>query len=106
MFNSSIIWFDKALYSFIEITESNEPSANPTSAVEPDGTVHVAWQDWTDYEGSGEDYDIFYKYRIEEENIPLIPILVFEDIKGGLAGISVVLKIKHGSKILLNYFRV
>ena len=30
-------------------------------AVDSIPNVHVAWQDWTDYSGSGADFDIFYK---------------------------------------------
>lgn len=43
-------------------TESTIDSDNPSIAVESDGTVHVAWDDLTDYSGSGADFDIFYKY--------------------------------------------
>lgn len=82
------------LWSITEVvsTESTEPSSNPSSAVESDGTVHVTWDDYTDYGGSDDDGDIFYKYGIAEQPIPSIPILIFENIKGGLVGISVVLR--------------
>ncbi|MFX0135528.1 MAG: hypothetical protein ACFFDN_17925 [Candidatus Hodarchaeota archaeon] len=42
-------------------TESNESSCHPTIAVDGLGNVHVAWEDLTNYGGSGTDYDIFYK---------------------------------------------
>jgi len=42
-------------------TESTDDSYNPILAVDPDGKVHIAWQDETDYYGAGTDSDIFYK---------------------------------------------
>ena len=42
-------------------TESTNNSWNPSLGVDLNGTVHIAWQDWTDYGGSGNDTDIFYK---------------------------------------------
>jgi hypothetical protein len=42
-------------------TESGLDSEFASVAVSPDGKVHVAWQDWTDYDGAGADWDIFYK---------------------------------------------
>jgi len=44
-------------------TESTDTSWWPSLMVDGDGTVHVAWKDWTDYGGSGSDHDIFYKYK-------------------------------------------
>ncbi len=44
-------------------TESTCSSFHPTMAVDNAGQVHIAWYDWTDYNGAGTDYDIFYKYR-------------------------------------------
>jgi len=44
-------------------TESASDSDNPSIAVENGGTVHVAWDDMTDYSGSGTDFDIFYKHK-------------------------------------------
>ncbi len=43
-------------------TESTGDSGNPAMAVDSLGNVHVAWSDGTDYNGSGTDWDIFYKY--------------------------------------------
>ncbi len=43
-------------------TESISGSENPSLAVDSAGDVHVAWQDETDYAGSGIDIDIFYKF--------------------------------------------
>ena len=42
-------------------TESTSSSIDPTIAVDGAGNVHVAWEDITNYDGSGEDIDIFYK---------------------------------------------
>ena len=44
-------------------TESTDNSWWPSLFVDVDDTVHVTWQDWTDYGGSGSDRDIFYKCR-------------------------------------------
>ena len=41
--------------------ESNDNSYPPCLAVGPHGTLHVAWADKMDYDGAGEDNDIFYK---------------------------------------------
>jgi hypothetical protein len=42
-------------------TESNDTSSDPSMAVDGAGNIHVVWADWTDYNGSGTDRDIFYK---------------------------------------------
>ncbi len=42
-------------------TESTDNSWFPTIAVDGSGNVHIAWDDYTDYGGSGADYEIFYK---------------------------------------------
>ena len=44
-------------------TESTWNSQSPTLALDGAGNVHVAWFDYTNYGGSGDDRDIFYKYR-------------------------------------------
>jgi hypothetical protein len=44
-----------------ESTESPESSWGPSLGVGPDGTVHIAWSDRTDYNGAGTDNDIFYR---------------------------------------------
>ncbi len=51
-------------------TESTSSSVNPSLAINSDGTVHVAWSDWTDYAGAGTDYDVFYKYFGEPPIVP------------------------------------
>ena len=43
-------------------TESTDDSNNPAIAVDSQNNVHVVWHDFTDYDGSGTDTDIFYKY--------------------------------------------
>ncbi|MCG3256617.1 MAG: hypothetical protein KAU62_11045 [Candidatus Heimdallarchaeota archaeon] len=42
-------------------TESVADSYDPSIAVDSTGNVHIAWEDLTDYAGSGTDRDIFYK---------------------------------------------
>ena len=42
-------------------TESTGDSYDPTIAVDDTGSVHIAWNDATNYGGSGTDRDIFYK---------------------------------------------
>ena len=42
-------------------TESTDHSYRPSIAVDNDGNVHITWRDYTNYAGSGTDYDIFYK---------------------------------------------
>jgi len=46
-------------------TESTDGSDYPSLAVDPDGNIHVAWYEDTDYGGSGADRDIFYKAKID-----------------------------------------
>jgi hypothetical protein len=56
-------WSSDTGWSATEVvsTESTSSSHSPSLAVSSDGTVHIAWEDWTDYDGSGADSDIFYK---------------------------------------------
>jgi hypothetical protein len=49
-------------------TESTGNSLIPCSAVDNNGTIHVAWVDNTDYMGSGADHDIFYKKKPQYGN--------------------------------------
>ena len=42
-------------------TESTANSYYPSLAVDSSGNVHVAWQDATNYDSAGNDWDIFYK---------------------------------------------
>ncbi len=44
-------------------TESTNDSFSPCLALDTDGTVHVAWEDYTDYNGAGMDGDVFYKQK-------------------------------------------
>jgi len=55
---STMIWTTSEVVS----TESTGGSACPTIAVDGSGNVHIAWQDSTNYSGSGTDRDIFYKH--------------------------------------------
>jgi hypothetical protein len=56
-------WSSDTGWSATEVvsSESTSSSHSPSLAVSSDGTVHIAWEDWTDYGGSGTDSDIFYK---------------------------------------------
>ncbi|MBN2152280.1 MAG: hypothetical protein JW839_12590, partial [Candidatus Lokiarchaeota archaeon] len=40
---------------------SDDDSLNPSMAMDSDGNIHVAWEDYSDYSGSGTDRDIFYR---------------------------------------------
>ncbi len=44
-------------------TESTEDSWLPSISIDSDDTIHVTWEDWTDLEGAGNDWDIFYKCK-------------------------------------------
>ena len=56
---SALAWGTTELVS----TESVNTSYSPSLAIDGLGNIHVAWNDNTDYEGAGTDYDIFYKRR-------------------------------------------
>jgi hypothetical protein len=49
-------------------TESTMKSYRPSLAVASDGTLHVVWDDETDYDGSGSDADIFYKTELSGQH--------------------------------------
>ncbi|GAH33309.1 unnamed protein product, partial [marine sediment metagenome] len=42
-------------------TESIGVSYDPSLAIDTVGNIHIAWQDYSDYLGSGISWDIFYK---------------------------------------------
>jgi len=44
-------------------TESIDSSCLSSIYVEDDTSVHIAWSDSSDYQSSGSDYDVFYKYK-------------------------------------------
>ncbi len=44
-------------------TESYDYSIHASLCVDVNNIVHVAWHDYSNYDGSGTDNDIFYKYR-------------------------------------------
>ena len=57
-YESGTGWSPKELVS----TESTkDDSLGPSLGVGSDGTVHIAWEDWTNYDSAGSDHDIFYK---------------------------------------------
>ena len=56
---SSSTWTTTEVVSTESTGESNRISLD----VDYTGTVHIAWEDLTDYAGAGTDNDIFYKYQ-------------------------------------------
>ena len=54
---STFLWTTTEVVS----TESTSASYDPSLAVDTLGNIHIAWEDATDYAGSGTDRDIFYK---------------------------------------------
>jgi len=90
-------------------TESTDSSYDPTIAVDGAGNVHVAWEDYTNYSGSGTDPDIFYKRLVELPSEPsdqfhlTIIIIAITSIAGGIgvAGITIFLlrKRKRASEV-------
>ena len=61
--NANMILKDYRVMYTTEVisTESTGLSDYPSLAVDPEGNIHVAWWDLTDYGTSGSDADIFYK---------------------------------------------
>ncbi len=57
-------------------TESTAGSFSPTIATDGSGNAHIAWEDGTDYGGSGTDYDIFYK---KFTSTPLNPSIIINN---------------------------
>ncbi|RLI63593.1 MAG: hypothetical protein DRO67_05505, partial [Candidatus Asgardarchaeum californiense] len=52
-------WTDTEIVS----TETTSDAWYPSLAVDDGGTVHLVWEEYTSYGGSGNDRDIFYKYK-------------------------------------------
>ena len=44
-------------------TENTGDSTWPSLTVDPNGVLHIAWSDKTNYNNCGSDYDILYKYK-------------------------------------------
>ena len=64
-------------------TESTDTSSKPTVAVDGAGCVHIAWEDLTDYQGAGTDYDILYKKTVWLPKGPVLtPIVPNPDFDG------------------------
>jgi hypothetical protein len=59
-------------------TESERGSIDPSLAVGSDGTIHIAWWDFTDYGGSGTDRDIFYKRYVPDAGWTLTEVVSTE----------------------------
>ncbi len=54
---STDVWGTTGIIS----TESSESSYDPSIVSDTEGNIHVVWEDYTDYDSSGTDSDIFYK---------------------------------------------
>ncbi len=52
-------WSDQVMIS----TETNGSANCPFMSVDDFGLIHVVWTDNTNYKQSGEDFDVFYKFR-------------------------------------------
>jgi hypothetical protein len=59
-------------------TESTDGSYFPAITVDPDKTVHVTWNDSTDYGGSGVDTDVFYKKKPDGGDWTLTEVISVE----------------------------
>ncbi len=57
-------------------TESTGGSIRPSIAIDAAGNVHIAWQDNTDYAGSGLDTDIFYEQFAGSPTAPELAFIV------------------------------
>ncbi len=55
---------------YFYLTAITVGSLNPNMAIDSHDNLHVVWQDNTDYDSSGTDYDIFYKVAINLDAIP------------------------------------
>lgn len=67
-------------------TESTDQSTKPTIAVDVTGGIHVAWEDRTNYNGAGSDWDIFYKKKVSLPPAPVLsPIVPTPDYDGRIA---------------------
>lgn len=64
-------------------TDTDSPSWDPSLGVSNNGTVHVVWQDWANYQGSGgRDMDVFHKMRCKSPNKPPNQPSLIGDIEG------------------------
>ncbi len=59
---STGIWNGTINATDVVSTESTSLSYEPSIAVDGSGSVHVAWYDWSPYDGAGPYFDIFYKF--------------------------------------------
>jgi hypothetical protein len=63
-------------------TESTQWSEKPSLVVDSSGIVHIAWQDSTNYNGCGSDYDIFYKYKDSNGDWSMTEVVSTESTMG------------------------
>ena len=66
------------IWTFMELisTESTSFSWNPTIAVDKFGYIYIAWEDATDYNGAGTDFDIFYKRTVDLQIAPVLSTIL------------------------------
>jgi hypothetical protein len=74
-----------SLWSISEVVsmESTEDSYTPSITVDYSDTIHIAWSDFTNFAGSGADFDIFYKL-----NNPLIGLWTLPQIASHVSSSS------------------
>ena len=69
------VWSDPEIMSF----ESAGFSYRASLAIGMNDTVHIAWKDKTDYNGSGDDWDVFYRYKPINGSWSLIEVVSTEN---------------------------
>ena len=77
---TTIVTIRSLFYGPIEVvsTESTAPASDCSLAVDAYNTVHVAWQDQTDYTGYGTNYHIFYKMKPQGKHWSTIEVVSTE----------------------------
>jgi len=69
------VWSDPEIIS----KETSESSYRASLAIGLDDTIHIAWKDKTDYNGSGNDWDVFYRYKPINGNWSTIEVVSTEN---------------------------
>jgi hypothetical protein len=101
---SSGIWRGKFNKTDIVSTESTGNSYLPSIAADESGNIHIAWQDYSEYNVSGTDSDIFYKLlKVSKDTFPPNDNLwiVLAIVLGTIGGVVIVVSI-----ILVIYYRI
>ena len=78
---SSWIWNTTELIS----TESTNNSYRSSHAIDTEGNVYIVWYDFTDYDGSGTDADVFYKQWNKTTNSWTITEVVSTESTGNVS---------------------